>query len=399
MRFPIFGATDDNPDTAGTTAYTHINNRFQDNWNATENTRQVPISEDLTVVGLRVVLTTAPGSGKSRAFTLRKNAADTGCTVTISDNSVTATFTGSVALTAGDLLSLQEVATGSPTAPGTVYWHFTVDTVGGVYLLLGAGTNTAPTGAANYMTPFGGQAWNTTVTNMDVPVPSGYTATKLTAASTDGSPGAGKSYAVSLRINGSSDALTATISDTNQSASATGSQALVAGDNIAVKETPSGTPTAVRLAWCVSLTPGTASEAFYGYGTNAALGVGGTNYEQPIGSGNNSWNATETTRQLRLPACDVKKLQVRLSVAPGVTQSRTFTARKNAAATALTAAVTDTATTASDTSHTVAFAADDLLSMEQASSAAPAASAAHFSYVLVMAQPSRLSRLAAMGVG
>lgn len=72
---------------------------------------------------LKVVLPTAPGSGKSVVFTLRKNGSNTGLTVTISNLATTATdSTNTVSVAPGDMLSLSMVGSGTPTtsAPNVI---------------------------------------------------------------------------------------------------------------------------------------------------------------------------------------------------------------------------------------------------------------------------------------
>jgi hypothetical protein len=74
-----------------------------------------------------VNLATAPGAGKTDTFTIRKNGADTGLTVSISNTSLTGSTSGiSVSFAAGDTYSLKVVgaiATGSsnPTLSAEVY--------------------------------------------------------------------------------------------------------------------------------------------------------------------------------------------------------------------------------------------------------------------------------------
>ena len=59
-------------------------------------------------------LITAPGAGKSRTFTLRKNETDTALTCTISDTNKTCTATGSIPVADDDRLDTSDAPTGSP---------------------------------------------------------------------------------------------------------------------------------------------------------------------------------------------------------------------------------------------------------------------------------------------
>lgn len=69
----------------------------------------------MTIKNLYVKLGTAPGAGKSRAFTLRKGGVDTALTCTVSDTATTCNATGaSISISDDDLLSVSDVPTGSP---------------------------------------------------------------------------------------------------------------------------------------------------------------------------------------------------------------------------------------------------------------------------------------------
>ncbi len=62
----------------------------------------------------------APGTGKSRTATLRQNYTDTAAVADVIGAATTATWTGSLAIAAGDLLSAQNVPTGTPAISGSV---------------------------------------------------------------------------------------------------------------------------------------------------------------------------------------------------------------------------------------------------------------------------------------
>ena len=71
---------------------------------------------------LWVKLSTAPGSGKSRTFTLRVNEQNTSMTVTISNTSTVGHYTGSaVTVSAGDRICLQCTKSGSPASSRAWY--------------------------------------------------------------------------------------------------------------------------------------------------------------------------------------------------------------------------------------------------------------------------------------
>ncbi len=81
----------------------------------------------------------------------------------------------------------------------------------------------------------------------------------------------------------------------------------------------------------------------------------------------NSYNATDANIQTPMPACTVSNLYVTLASAPG-SGSFTFTVLQNGNATAVTCVISTSATTCSDTSHSVSFTAGQLISLQLAPS-------------------------------
>ena len=76
---------------------------------------------DMTVDKMYAEISTAPGAGKSRAFTLRSDATtDRALTATIADSAVDAQdLTHSYSPIAGTLLTVSEIPTGTPAAIAT----------------------------------------------------------------------------------------------------------------------------------------------------------------------------------------------------------------------------------------------------------------------------------------
>lgn len=84
---------------------------------ATEANRQMLVGKACTAKNLRVKLATAPGSGKSRTVTLRKNGADTLLTLSIADAATTGFNTSDeVSLAVDDVISIETTPTGTPAA-------------------------------------------------------------------------------------------------------------------------------------------------------------------------------------------------------------------------------------------------------------------------------------------
>lgn len=101
---------------SGGTAGTGSTNYFCYSLSATEAEKQIPIPFACTLSNMHVTLSGTPGSGKSYALTVRKNAADTALTCTVADTATTASdTTHSVAFAAGDLITISANPSGTPT--------------------------------------------------------------------------------------------------------------------------------------------------------------------------------------------------------------------------------------------------------------------------------------------
>lgn len=102
----------------GNPKYYYAHNAASPNWATPEDGYRVPAhgSVDITITGIRAELSAAPGAGRSRTITLRKNSSDTAITLTIADSDTTGSFTTSpgVTITAGDLWNLACTETNAP---------------------------------------------------------------------------------------------------------------------------------------------------------------------------------------------------------------------------------------------------------------------------------------------
>lgn len=77
---------------------------------------------------LYVKMTTAPGSGKSRQFTVRSNMVDTGLTCTVSNTALTSSDTvNSVTHDEGNFLSVKMTPSGTPAASNGAKFSFVFD--------------------------------------------------------------------------------------------------------------------------------------------------------------------------------------------------------------------------------------------------------------------------------
>lgn len=114
---PCFVAIGGNP-SAAVTRYAPLAGSAGASESAESNVAQL-CPADLTATKLRLALGAAPGSGKSRAATLRRNGADTALTTTVANAATANAAAAPIALSAGDALDMATIPAGSPAAPGS----------------------------------------------------------------------------------------------------------------------------------------------------------------------------------------------------------------------------------------------------------------------------------------
>jgi len=198
---------------------------------------------------MRVKLTTAPGAGITRTYTLRKNGADTGLTVAIADSATEGTVSSTVSFSPGDDVTIGLVNTGGTPATShagiVLTWN---PTTNGYFPLLGVGSpGFAATG--NRYVPATGivPGNNATELNAVSVAPSDMTIDMLYAEISTAPTGATKTRTFTLRTDATTDtALTTTITDTQiHNEDVTHSASPTAGTLLTVSQVPANSPTAV----------------------------------------------------------------------------------------------------------------------------------------------------------
>ena len=213
-----------------------------------------------TLKNLYINLVAAPGVGANRVFTVYQNGSSTGITVTIADGNTTGSDTSNtISVSAGDTLSLLSGSSaGVPTA-SKLRFGITLDaTTSGHFPVLAGGPTDPSTSAVRY-TPIqttrssfdSTGVYETTevrfACGQEITMKNAYV--KVTTA-----PGAGKSWAVAVRVNGSDSALIVNLADANTSANDTDDVTVANFDNLSVGFTPTGTPTSpVQTAWGINM--------------------------------------------------------------------------------------------------------------------------------------------------
>lgn len=223
-------------------------------WAASRDTTHENISPlGGTITALHIKLITAPSSGKSWAFSIYKNGTiQASSTVTIANTATTGSVTGlSIAVAAGDTLSLEAVPTGTPTGTGGLCWGVAfTSTTDGESPLCGSVRNAGFNAAANEaFTPMGNHAFSNTEARYTDVAPVAFTLRALRWEVT-AAPGSGKTYDVISRNAGANGNLTLSIAD----AATTGSD-LSNNDSIALaalfsyRMTTTGTPSGTTMRW------------------------------------------------------------------------------------------------------------------------------------------------------
>lgn len=188
----------------------------------------------------------------------------------------------------------------------------------------------------------------------------------------DGSPGTGKSYTFTLRVNGVDTVLAVTISDDETTGSELIQNVQVnAGDSVTFKCEPSGSPTARTAYWSILFSGGESQTSIIIGGYNNLPSATLITYNS-LEAGF-AWDTNEGNKiQIVTRSGTIKNLHILLDTAPGAGKSRTFTLRVNEADTTLTCTISDDETTGNDTSHEVTVSASDRVTLKCNPSGTPA---------------------------
>lgn len=342
------------------TSYMGVQSGVNEVWLGTEtqNRQVMPVAG--TFDYLRVRCVDPGGSGQSRAFTLRKNGADTALTATVSTGSTNATdISNTVSVVAGDLVGMKQVVSASAAASSPTSWvlRFTAANSNEFPLLWGASTGAA-NGTTRYSSVQGDVAVNATEANVRSVMPTGGVISNLYVALDANQATAGQ--AVTLYLNGSPTALTCTVGSGASTANdTTHTVTVAAGDTISLEWVNSGS-NSPRPRAGLKFAPTTDGESIALAPANNTQPAFNTGY-QPTPGGTGS--GTESAVQTLLVACDLKNLY---AIVTGLAGGNVFTTRvrRNTADSTLVCTVTGTATTGNDTTHTVTASDDDLLAVK-----------------------------------
>lgn len=195
-----------------------------------------------------VGVSSAPGAGLSRTFTVLKNGSATALTVTIADTNLRGSITGqNVSFAENDVVVIEETVSGAIAAAQVSVALDWDPTTSDEAVQFATATSAPSNAAANYYTGCGTGLSSTEASQLVV-APCDFTAKKLHAVIAT-APGSGKSRVFALRQNGASQALTTTLSDAEVADNDnTNTVSITSADRIGVVTTPSGTPTATATS-------------------------------------------------------------------------------------------------------------------------------------------------------
>lgn len=317
-----------------------------------------PMSTSGTVTGLSVTRASAPGVGTSYAFTLWKNGSGTGLTCTTSGAVATTCTdpTNSVSYVPGDTLAWESLPTGSPAAGLFTLTAIQTGTNPGEVSISG-GTGTANNSLPSSNAPYGG-TYNTGDVNVSVIMPTSGTIDNL-YVNLPTAPAATTGYTITVFKNGVASILTAAMIAVTSNNDTTHSVSYVAGDTIAIRVTPTNTPTAMIPHWSFRWRPTVDGESPI-WGKAATLNNAALRYGTVDGEAVS--NATEASVSFIAPtAFTLSKMYIAAETAPGSGKSFTTVFRNNAADKNLTAVLANTSTTTSDLTHSDSVSSGDVI--------------------------------------
>jgi hypothetical protein len=202
-----------------------------------------------TISKLKVVMASAPGTGKSFQYSIIRSGVTEALSVTIADAATSASdLVNTVSCSLGDTVSITCTPSGTPTTSKTSWVSvFTPTTPGESIYLFSNASNTDVTGFSyNGFVGRGYGAWNSTETN--VPMITTATTVARYYASLNDPPQGTDSYVFYLRKNGSDQAGSVSIVGSAQAGNSAPGFTTALGDLLIVKCSAVSTPAAANYA-------------------------------------------------------------------------------------------------------------------------------------------------------
>lgn len=329
-----------------------------------------------TLQNLRVLLTVAPGSGKSYTVTLYKNGSSTALTVTVSDLATTGSdTTHTVSVAAGDKLRIEYTTSGTPTS---TQMNTSVEYVGGTTdesQIMGCTGSTfiAGSGADEFVGVSGENVVSSADSISRQLIGTAGTIKNL-YINADSVVSAG-SIIFTLMVNGVASALTCTMNVASSTANdTTHTVAVAAGDTLSLRIDYTGLTGVSVINYGTTFLASTANEFPIIGGTSGDPSTSATNYNSLVASNNRTFVTTENQRQAVGSVWYVKNLYTKVSTAPGAAKSWKVTFRKGAADTALVNTISGAGTTTANFASTITLALYDAIDLSFTPAGTPSSS-------------------------
>lgn len=326
---------------------------------ATENRVSSQLPENCFVGGFEMELTTAPGVGKSWKFTLRKNGVDTTLFLTISGTSTSASdYQSSISFSAGDLISISAVPTGTPPVTGGLNSQLLFKATNILFICTTTDNTSASWDGAvprwpGIMGAVGDGPFD--VNTNGVPMPTTGTLKNFYCTIT-AAPGAAKTRNFQLFKNGVAQfTLTFAAADTFQSDITTNVTA-TPGDLFTYRTSGTGGPATTFASWGCSFVPTDGTDWIPYMVGDLAVNRASTSYQGVIGFGE---SLTEADVQFKTYGkIDCKNLYLYADSSPGAAKTYEVDVRDDGVTTALTVTLTEPNTTTNNTSDQISMAAN-----------------------------------------
>jgi len=292
-------------------------------------------------------------------FEILVNNVGSGVTVSVrSSDGFTQDTVNTIAVSAGDIVTLKATAIGTPNNP-LLSWGavFEGDTAG-QSIIMGGCSTTSPT---TYH-PIGGLhsgSLNVAYEHMVVSTPG---TLKNLYVHTTQAPGIGNTVEYEVYKNGVATGLKVTITGANTSGNdIVNTVNVAAGDTIVMHRNEISVPSTGYEGWGVVFEPTTDGEFMVGGSGQDEPNQTTTEYEKQHGT-RNFYSIEDRSNELVAINVTAKKLYINITVAPGVGKSYTFTLRDDHVNTALTKAIED-ANTIGNISQDVEIGAESFITL------------------------------------
>jgi hypothetical protein len=246
----LYSSTTFLPTTAPGTIYGVVAGMVSLRGTESERTEVIPTPGKLKNFYVHLI-ELGPGSGKSWTFTLRKNGVSTALEVAVADEDTSGSdLVNEISVSADDTVDVMVVLSADTGRSVRATWGFTfeADIDGESLVLYGTETTLDPTATEYQQICAGGVGWSAIELER---IQHGQSCLlKKFHVLLDTAPGAGKSYALTVRNNQASTNMTVTISDANKTGNDTTNTArLRNGDDVNMMSVPTGTPAASIAHW------------------------------------------------------------------------------------------------------------------------------------------------------